>query len=36
MRAMQSRIDNDTQTECSEAERQVTRIGELRLKEALK
>ncbi|GGF69298.1 polysaccharide deacetylase [Paracoccus acridae] len=36
MAAMQARIDNDTATERAEAERQVTRIGELRLKEALK
>ncbi|WP_411957786.1 allantoinase PuuE [Paracoccus homiensis] len=34
--AMQARIDNDTPTERAEAERQVTRIAELRLKEALK
>ena len=36
MAAMQSRIDNDTPTERAEAERQVMRIGELRLNEALK
>ena len=34
--AMQARIDNNTPTERAEAERQVTRIAELRLKEALK
>jgi OHCU decarboxylase len=36
MTAMQARIDNDTATERAEAERQVMRIAELRLKEALK
>ncbi|KGJ05017.1 OHCU decarboxylase [Paracoccus halophilus] len=35
-RAMQARVDNDTATERDEAERQVMRIAELRLKEALK
>ncbi|WP_299362230.1 allantoinase PuuE [uncultured Paracoccus sp.] len=35
LRAMQRRVDNDTATERAEAERQVTRIAELRLKEAL-
>lgn len=33
--AMQRRVDNDTATERAEAERQVMRIGELRLKEVL-
>ena len=35
MEAMQSRIDNDTATERHEAERQVSRIGELRLQQML-
>lgn len=35
MAAMQRRIDNDTATERAEAERQVMRIGELRLQAAL-
>ena len=34
--AMQARIDHNTPTERAEADRQVTRIAELRLKEALK
>src|SRR5690606_28491032 len=33
--AMQRRVENDTVTERAEAERQVTRIAELRLKEVL-
>lgn len=35
MEAMQRRIDNDTATERAEAERQVSRIGELRLQQML-
>lgn len=35
MAAMQARVANDTETERAEAERQVMRIAELRLKEAL-
>ncbi|MBU3028503.1 allantoinase PuuE [Paracoccus marinaquae] len=35
-RAMQARVDNDTLTERSEAEKQVMRIAELRLKDVLK
>ena len=35
MAAMRDRIDNDTPTERTEAERQVSRIGELRLQTAL-
>lgn len=35
MEAMQNRIDNDTATERREAERQVSRIGELRLQQML-
>lgn len=36
MAAMQRRVGNDTVTERAEAEKQVMRIGELRLKESLK